>query len=135
MRSLFAALAIVVGLAFIPSSAGAKTYLPCNPKPYVVAIPVKPKRCTILPPQASFSEGSNLAKLRWSHWGKRRAYFRGIERGFHLPYGRYRVRGFAFRPRPDQCGGRKKLFTRVLIRWVDYPGHRIVKTQSCVGFD
>lgn len=87
----------------------------------------------VLPPQASFVEGVNLAKIRWTHWGKRRAYFRGISKGFHLPFGKVRVRGFAFRARPDRCGARKRLFTRLLIR--THRGKRVVKTQTCVGFD
>lgn len=136
----FLALALLLAVTFpggVNASPTERTWLPCNPTSDLVTIRVKPRACAILPPQASFVEGVNLGKLRWKHWGKHRAYYRGISKGFHLPLGETRVKGFAFRARPDLCGGRKQLFTRLLVRW-RYGGKwrkRIVKTQSCVGFD
>jgi hypothetical protein len=131
-------LALVVALALIavPASAQAKpTWLPCNPASDVVSIKVKPRRCTILPPSASFSQGASFIKLRWTRWGKNRAYFTGVERGFHRPYSYFRVYGFAFRARPDLCGGRIRLFNRIKFHYRGYQGAQIIETQTCVGYD
>jgi hypothetical protein len=105
----------------------------CNPSIDVGAARKHPRRCTILPPEASFSQGVNLARLRWRHWGSRHATFRGIDKGFHLPPLHLWVRGYAYRLRPDRCGGGLMLYTRVRYRL----GGRsyLVKPQNCYGSD
>jgi hypothetical protein len=123
-------------LVAVPASASAKpTWLPCNPTSDVVSIKIKPRRCNILPPTASFSEGASFVKLRWTRWGKNRAYFRGVERGFKRPYSYFRVSGFAFRARRDRCGGRIRLFNRIKFHYQGYQGAQIIDTQNCVGYD
>jgi hypothetical protein len=72
-----------------------------------------PRRCTLLPRNASFAEGANLARLRWRGWGRRSATATGIERGFHLPFSHIPVAVTAFRLRADRCGRRIRLYTRV----------------------
>jgi hypothetical protein len=42
----------------------------------------KPRTCNTLRPRQPFAQAVNLAKLRWSGWGKTTAKARGIDRGF-----------------------------------------------------
>ena len=110
--------------------AAAKPKLPCNDGGGAAVAKVKPKACTVLPSGASFSEGTNLAKLKWSSFGRSRANFRGIEKGFHLPASHIRVRGYAYRPRTDRCGSPTLIFTRVFVK--SRFGSMRVKTDTCV---
>lgn len=110
-----------------------RTRIVCNPRIDVGAALRHPRRCTVLPPRASFSQGVNLARLRWRRWGSRRATFRGINKGFHLPPLHLRVRGYAYRLRRDWCGSGLALYTRVRYR----TGGRVytLKAQECYGND
>lgn len=132
MKRLTLLTATVLFLVIAPATE-ARTFLTCNPTTQISSIQIKPKWCPVMTYNASPPEAVNLGRIRWGHWGKRRAYFRAISKGFHLPYGKVRVRGFAFRPRRDQCGGRIWLFTRVLVR--TWRGKRVVRAQSCYGYD
>jgi hypothetical protein len=42
----------------------------------------RPRTCNTLRPHQPFADAVNLAKLRWSGWGKATATARGIDRGF-----------------------------------------------------
>jgi hypothetical protein len=42
----------------------------------------RPRTCNTLRPRQPFAQAVNLAKLRWSDWGKATAKARGIDRGF-----------------------------------------------------
>ena len=105
--------------------------LVCNPSIDRAVATEHPQRCTVLPPSASFSEGVNLAKLRWQHWGEGHATFQGVSKGFHLPFLHLRVRGYAYRLRPDRCGGDRLLYTRVRLR-VEGRAYT-VNPQACFG--
>jgi len=126
--ALITTLALVL-LTATAASADARAKLPCNDGGGSAVLKVKPKACTVLPPRASFSEGTNLGKLRWSSFGGSKARFRGIEKGFHLPYSRIKVTGYAYRPRPN-CGSGSRVYTRVLVK--SRFGSIRVKTQGCV---
>jgi hypothetical protein len=130
-RLALAMIVLLVVLLKASSAAASEPHLICNPALHV-AVPTKhPKRCTILPPRASFNEGVNLAALHWRGWGSGRARFRGVSKGFHRPYLHLHVRGYAFRPRPDRCGGPLVIYTRVRL-WVDGRAYTFVP-QVCVG--
>ncbi len=73
-----------------------------------------PRRCTILPPSASFASGVNLKALDWKHWGAKHATFEGIELGFHFPLSHIAVHGNAYRLRASPCGG-QMVYTRVKV--------------------
>jgi len=125
---LIAAMAAVI-LTGTSTAAQAGTKLPCNNGGGTAVLTVKPKACTVLPPRASFSDGSNLGKLRWSSFGGSKARFRGIEKGFHLPFSKIKVTGYAYRPRPNRCGA-SRVYTRVYVK--SRFGSIRVKTQACV---
>jgi hypothetical protein len=76
---------------------------------------VAPSRCDTLGPRQSFSEGSNLARLRWSGWGHAVASATGVELGYHLPFQHVQVhvRAYALR---RQCGEFDNLYTKLRIR-------------------
>jgi hypothetical protein len=42
----------------------------------------KPRTCNTLGPRQPLADAVNLAKLRWSNWGKATATARGVDRGF-----------------------------------------------------
>ena len=118
--------------ALVPAEAGAaKRFIPCNPGGGAARAKFKPDSCTVLPMGAAFADGTNLGRLEWKNWGRRGARFTGIERGFHLPLTRIRVHGFAYRPRRAQCGYRRIIFTRVLVR--SRFGSDRFRTDSCVA--
>ena len=106
-------LLVAFAAAMSPSaSASAPVRLACNPgggKGVALRAPVT---CTVLPPRASFSEGVNLARLRWSDWGRSSATASGTERGFHLPYSNIPVRIVAYRLRKYPCSA-AFFYTRV----------------------
>lgn len=136
---------VPIGLALVVLAAGflatgpaqAKrpdAYMICNrPSENLLPFPQeKPKRCVMLDEGDSFSEGINLAHLRWSHWDTHWARFRGRSLGFHLPYSKLPVQGRLFRPRHDYCGGGKKTyFTRLMIR--SKYGRSLYRIDPCVG--
>lgn len=128
-RSFGTAAVAIVLLAGMAAPAQARTKLPCNDGGGGAVLRVKPKRCTVLPPGASFSEGTNLGRLKWSSFGGGRARFRGIEKGFHLPYSKIKVTGYAYRPRANRCGS-SRIYTRVMVK--SRFGTIRVKTQTCV---
>jgi hypothetical protein len=43
----------------------------------------RPRTCNTLGPHQPFAHAVNLAKLRWSGWGKATATAHGVDRGFH----------------------------------------------------
>ncbi len=88
-----------------------------------------PTQCTILHKGASYSEGVNLADLRWSGWGNQVATARGVERGFHIPYSRIPVTIRAFRLVRDPCGGPRRFYTRVTA--TSSTGTSTVATDDC----
>jgi hypothetical protein len=59
------------------------TYLLCaNARATARHRAFKPRRCNTLGPHQPFASAVNLAKLRWSGWGKTTATARGVDRGF-----------------------------------------------------
>jgi hypothetical protein len=78
---------------------------------------VRPKKCTHFGPNGSFGGGVNLAKLRWQHWGSRKATARGIERGFHLPPSHIPVRVTAYRKRAGCDGSRAYTRLKAMSRY------------------
>ena len=58
-------------------------YLLCaNPRATARHRAFKPRTCNTLGPKQPFADAVNLAKLRWSGWGKATATARGVDRGF-----------------------------------------------------
>lgn len=88
----------------------------------------KPRRCLALPASASFSQGANLKKLRWKHWGKSVATARGRELGFHLPLQHIRVKVRATRLR-RACGNGPWVYTRLRAR--SRHGVSTVRLDAC----
>jgi hypothetical protein len=122
---------LVVGAASSPGQTGGRpgAYLICRTQTAFVARQA-PRNCAILPPRASFSEGINLARLHWQHWGETRATATGVGLGFHLPYSHVPARIRAYRLRRDACGTRM-LYTR--LRVFGRNGAGTVKAQECFG--
>ena len=59
------------------------TYLLCaNARATARHRAFKPRTCNTLGPRQPFADAVNLAKLRWSGWGKATATARGVDRGF-----------------------------------------------------
>ena len=73
----------------------------------------RPRNCNTLRPRQPFAAAVNLARLRWSGWGRPAATARGIERGFHRPLRRIPVRVRAYRLR-EGCGG-ALVYTRLRV--------------------
>lgn len=85
-----------------------------------------PRRCTVLPPSASFSEGVNLAELSWSGWGGATATARGFELGFHLPLSHIPVAVRADLRTVTRCG---VVYSR--LRVTSRYGTTVVRPESC----
>ena len=88
-----------------------------------------PTRCTLLPPNAAFADGANLASLRWRGWGRSSATATGVELGFHLPFSHIPVAVTAYRVRADRCGRGVRLYTRV--RTASRFGSGVVRLPAC----
>jgi hypothetical protein len=86
----------------------------------------RPERCAHFGPGDRNAGGVNLAGLRWSSWNGDVARGRGIERGFHLPYSRIRVRVRAYRVR-TACG--RRVYTR--LRATSSHGTTVVRLAAC----
>jgi hypothetical protein len=110
--------------------------LSCNSSSGVTPTTREPRHCTILPPGSSFNEGVNLGRLHWRHWGSEQATFRGIDKGFHLPYLHLRVRGYAYRLRRTSCVFREyALVAYTRLRYTIRSGSYVVKPDVCYGDD
>jgi hypothetical protein len=86
----------------------------------------RPERCTHFGRGDANAGGVNLAGLRWSSWNGDVARGRGIERGFHRPYSRIRVRVRAYRVR-TACG--RRVYTR--LRATSRHGTTVVRMAAC----
>lgn len=123
----------------IPEAAGASLfgprYLICNTgRAAEVAHPrQRPASCTMLRPDAAFSEGARLSRLRWTSWGGKTARATGFTLGFRLPPNPVAVRVVADRPRRDACGTDIVLYTRVKL-FTKY-GKGTIYPQYCYGDD
>jgi hypothetical protein len=69
--------------------------------------------CTISRPDVPLSEGMDLTHLHWSRWGGHVAHGTGVDYWFHRADPGTRVRLRAWRPRVDQCGSGRKVYTRL----------------------
>ena len=89
----------------------------------------RPRRCTRFSPSGGFGPRAvNLAGLKWSSWNGSVARGRGIERGFHLPYSKIRVRVWAYRVRVA-CG--RRVYTRLKAR--SRYGTTVARMAGCPG--
>jgi hypothetical protein len=115
-------------IAAAPAAAAGKTYVACYQRTGEQKPRVRPHRCTALPPDAAFAQGSNLAKLKWTSWGGAVARGTGIEKGFHLPYSHIPVTVRASRVRT--CHG-ARFYTRLKVR--SDQGTTTVRFPACAG--
>lgn len=110
----------------------AKTHIPrlvCNDsRSLAAATAAEPKRCTVLPPTASFSEGVNLAGLTWVGWGEGSAIAHGFELGFHLPLAHIPVTVRADRRAVTPCG---VVYER--LRVTSRYGTTVARPEACRG--
>jgi hypothetical protein len=86
----------------------------------------KPRRCNTLGRRQPFAAAANLAKLRWSGWGRLTATARGVERGFHKADKDIAVRVRAYRRRAG-CRG-DWIYTR--LRVSSRYGHLVVRQPT-----
>lgn len=95
----------------------------------VYAAVVRPRACTVFGPGGGFAGGVNLARLRWSGWGRSTARATGIERGFHLPLASIpvTVRLTGLR---HGCDGRR-YYSR--LRATSRYGSSTVRLRTCPG--
>jgi hypothetical protein len=123
--------AVVVGIAAtgVGAEAGSsRVGITCNDKPSKPAVRVRPTKCTILPGQASFAEGSNLAGLVWRSWGGAVATGTGFELGFHLPLSHIPAALVAYRLM--SCSDGTRVYSRVRVTSSYGTGN--VRAQGCV---
>jgi hypothetical protein len=73
----------------------------------------KPRTCNTLARRQPFAAAANLAKLRWSGWGRATATARGVDRGFHKNDVDIAVRVRAYRRRAG-CRG-DWIYTRLRV--------------------
>jgi hypothetical protein len=131
-RSVFgvggASLPLLVALTLgVSTGAAARVGIVCNDRPRTV-VRTAPRRCTVLPPRASFSEGVNLAGIRWRSWGGISATGTGFELGFHLPFSREPVAIVAYRIR--RCPSGLSVYTRVRVS--SRYGTTAARAQECL---
>lgn len=89
----------------------------------------RPRRCKRLSSGGGFGPRAvNLARLKWSGWNGSVARARGIERSFHKPYAKTRVRVRAYRVRVA-CG--RRVYTRLQTR--SRHGTTVVRVAGCPG--
>src|SRR5262249_40683004 len=101
----------------------------CNDNIRKPVVRVAPAKCTVLPPMASFSEGSNLSGLRWRMWGGASATGTGFEQGFHLPLEHIPVAVVAYQI--VRCASGQLLYTR--LRLSSSYGTSNVHAQGCTA--
>jgi hypothetical protein len=119
---------VLVALAFVPrADAAARVGIVCNDKPRTV-VRTAPRKCTVLPPRASFAEGANLAGIRWRSWGGISATATGFELGFHLPLSHEPVAIVAYQVR--RCPSGVNVYTR--LRVSSRYGTTVARAQECL---
>ena len=114
----------------LPAPAAARgPGLPClNESGSRYRLVFRPRSCAHFGPGGSFGGGVNLARLQWRGWGAPTARARGIEKGFHLPFSRIRVRVDAYRLRSCR---RARAYTR--LRATSRFGTTVVRMRACPG--
>jgi hypothetical protein len=107
----------------------ARVGIVCNDKFSKPVVRIKPTKCVLLPPGASFSEGSSLVGLAWRSWGGTSAIGTGYEQGFHLPLAHIPAAVVAFQL--VTCPDGTRLYTRFRISTIYGSGN--VRAQRCLS--
>jgi hypothetical protein len=125
---LLVAAAAATSIVVVGARSSTTVAIVCNDSTGKPVARVAPSRCEVLPPQASFSQGVNLAVLKWRSWGGSSATGTGFELGFHLPFAHVSVAVVAYRI--IECRNGTRLYSR--LRASSSYGTTNVRAQGCL---